>query len=612
MDSHECNSGSGKPPSVAGRLGLSLFFLFFFAMGSLFELFTVREFGRALGQRTWQKTPCQIVSSEVQEHGSSKTPYLFAVSYQYEHAGRPYTGSAYKRNYSGSDKYSDTQALVRKYPPGGSLFCYVNPGNPGEAVLQRDSLAIGLVILFPLIFMLIGAGGIYFIWRRQRPEVEKPIAATAVPKGGKSLGKYGLAAFFAVFAVVGGIMLYPLGIRPIAKTVAAESWVTTPCTVLRAEVRSHDSDDGTTYSVYILYQYEFNRQTYKSDRYEFVGGSSSGYQGKARVVEQYEAATNPVCYVNPNNPSEAVLKRGFHAKLLLALFPLPFLLVGIGGLAGTLRGKITTDDQTAKPWTIQQPGGVPNQVAPLSWRGRPALASRGHLGLALPDPDVPVGSEVQGRDALATAAGLHGRVILAPRFSAKTRFIGMTVIAVFWNGVISIFAAGITNGFRHGDPSWLGLLFLLPFVAVGLGLIGVAAYQFLAMFNPRPTLALSSSIIPLGTAAQLTWSFSGRTGRISEFVVTLRGVEEARYRKGTSTYTDRNTFYEMELYKTSDPNEIASGQVGFVVPQDTMHSFEAENNRILWNLDVRGSIKHWPDVKESFKITVTPAAPRSD
>ena len=400
-----------------------------------------------------------------------------------------------------------------------------------------------------------------------RPEAEKPIAATAVRTGDKSLGKYGLAALFAVFALVGGVMLYPLGIKPIARTIAAESWAATPCQVLRAEVRSHDSDDGTTYSVYILYQYEFNGQTYKSDRYEFVGGSSSGYQGKARVVEQYQAAANPVCYVNPSNPSEAVLKRGFHAKLLLALFPLPFLLIGVGGLAATWRGKIVTDKRTAKPWIAQRPASASDDLA-----------------------------------TLRVADG--GREVLTPQFSAKTKFIGVTVVALFWNGIVSIFVFSMIGGFRHGDPSWFGLLFLLPFVAIGLGLIAGAVYQFLAIFNPRPTLELSSSVLPLGTAAELTWSFSGRTGRISELTVTLRGVEEARYRKGTSTYTDRNTFYEMELYKTSDPTEIAAGQIGFVLPQDTMHSFEAENNKILWTLDVHGSIKHWPDVKESFKITV--------
>lgn len=39
-----------------------------------------------------------------------------------------------------------------------------------------------------------------------------------------------------------------------------------------------------------------------------------------------------------------------------------------------------------------------------------------------------------------------------------------------------------------------------------------------------------------------------------------------------------------------------------------MHSFSAENNKIIWRLDLRGDIKSWPDVKESFEIEVTPAA----
>ncbi|MHC4520485.1 MAG: hypothetical protein ACYTAS_18000 [Planctomycetota bacterium] len=151
-------------------------------------------------------------------------------------------------------------------------------------------------------------------------------------------------------------------------------------------------------------------------------------------------------------------------------------------------------------------------------------------------------------------------------------------------------------------------LFMLPFVAIGIGLLGLIVYQFLALFNPRPTLELSSTRVPLGGAAELSWTFTGRTDRIGEFSVALRGREYATYRRGTNTYTDDNTFYEMELYKTSHTAEIASGQVGFVLPSDTMHSFEADNNKIVWNLEVRGDIPKWPDVKESFPITVVPAA----
>ncbi len=568
IDFRGCDRGSGKPAGAGGRLGLSLFFFIFFAMGSLFEVFIVREFGRAVGQRSWKKVPCTIASSEVLERNDSEEPFAFIVQYKYECGGRPHTGSAYKRRYSATDKYTKAQQLVQKYPSGRNTSCYVNPENPAEAVLKKDSLAIGLVVFFPLIFVLIGAGGIYFIWRKQPPEAKKPIAAVAIRNGGRR--KVGMAALFGLFAIVGGALLYPLGIRPIAKTIDAGSWPETPCRVLRAEVRSHDSDDGTTYSVYILYQYEFNGQRYKCDRYDFIGGSSSGYRGKARIVAAYEAAANPVCYVNPENPSEAVLKRGFHAKLLLALFPLPFLLVGVIGVYHTLRGKKAPSPVTAAPWTGRRPRVVLDDVTVLR-------------------------------------AADTGRVVLEPKFSARMKFVGIALAAVFWNGIISVFLFGIVNDLRHGDASWFQMLFMLPFVAVGIGLIAFAAYQFLAMFNPRPTLELSSGAIPLGGAAELRWSFSGQTSRIGEFTVTLRGTEEARYRRGTNTYTDRSTFYEMELYKTSEASEIASGQVGLIVPQDTMHSFEAENNKILWNLDIRGDIKSWPDVKESFKITVTPA-----
>lgn len=555
MHWHGRNSG-GKPPSVGSRVGLSLFFLFFFAIGSLFELLILHAFGQTLGQRFWQKAPCTIVASAVQERGQGSQPFAFVVSYRYEYQGRPCSGSAYQRDYSASSTYSEAQQLVQKYPEGRSTVCYVNPKNPSEVVLQRESLLLGLALPFPLIFVLIGAGGIYFTWRKRPPESEQPIASAALRRGKSGKGRYGLTALFALFALVGGGILYPLGIRPVARTVAARSWTPTPCRVLQAEVRSHSSDDGTTYSVYVLYQYELQGQTYKCDRYSFFGGSSSGYEGKARVVEEYKTAAHPLCYVNPADPFDAVLKRGFQAGLLVALIPLVFLLIGVGGLVGTLRPRRTT-------------------------------APSNRAGFAQPAPT--------------------GRTLLAPKLSPKTKLAGMILVALFWNGIVSLFVWNAISSLVHGRPQWFMMLFLLPFVAVGLGLIGGVIYLFLALFNPRPTLELSSGTVPLGGAAELRWSFTGRPSRIDELTVTLRGVEEAKYRQGTNTCTDRNTFYEMELYRTSYAEEIAAGYVGFVLPPDTMHSFEAQNNKILWSLDLHGSIRNWPDVKETFPITVAPA-----
>jgi 3-dehydroquinate dehydratase/shikimate dehydrogenase len=50
-------------------------------------------------------------------------------------------------------------------------------------------------------------------------------------------------------------------------------------------------------------------------------------------------------------------------------------------------------------------GAANTLLIEASWRGRPALASRGHLGLARSDHDISIWSGVQGQDALATVAG---------------------------------------------------------------------------------------------------------------------------------------------------------------------------------------------------------------
>jgi len=420
---------------------------------------------------------------------------------------------------------------------------------------------------------LVGAGGIYAVWfwhGSKDKDKPKPIAAKA--RRSKGRGKGVLTIFFAIFALVGAGMLYPLLIRPIAKTLDARNWPETPCKILSAKVGSHSSDDGTTYSIDIFYEYEFQGGQYKSSRYGFIGGSSSGSSGKAKVVNSYRKAKNPVCYVNPKNPAEAVLKRGFHAGLLIGLIPIPFFAIGAGGLIHTFRSKKRRRKSTIDQW--------------------------------LPD----TGTTSTFESQLATGWD-SAPIILKPKYSPLTKLLGAIAVAAFWNGIVSIFVVGTIRDFQRGHSDWFGAVFMIPFVLIGLAIIGYVVYQFLALFNPRPTLRLGPGTIPLGGAAELQWSFSGRTSVISRLKITLQAREEATYRRGTKTHTDKNTFFDLEIIETRQRNEIASGQVGLIIPADTMHSFEARNNKIIWTINVHGDIAKWPDVKESFKITVAPAEP---
>src|SRR4030042_1541193 len=98
----------------------------------------------------------------------------------------------------------------------------------------------------------------------------------------QKIGRRIAIILFSVFALAGGGLLYPLGIRPVLKAVAAEHWQQTLCRIISAEVGRHSDDDGTTYSIDITYEYEFAGGTYRSDKYYFSRVSTSGYTNKAR------------------------------------------------------------------------------------------------------------------------------------------------------------------------------------------------------------------------------------------------------------------------------------------------------------------------------------------
>ncbi|MEN8126423.1 MAG: DUF3592 domain-containing protein [Planctomycetota bacterium] len=422
-------------------------------------------------------------------------------------------------------------------------------------------------LIIPLIFMAVGFGGIYAIWFGK----DKVKAKASKAKSAKT-GKVAGVLFGLVFVLVGTGFSYWLLIRPLIKTQQAKSWAEAPCTIISAEVGSHSDSDGTTYSIDITYEYEFSGRAYRSDRYDFIGGSSSGRSGKQAVVDRYKEADNPVCFVNPENPSEAVLQRDFTAKNLIGLFPLIFVVAGIAVIIGVIKHK----KRKNMPWL-------------------PKAAS------ADSEPDEnEYGFE---RGAIDTS---EEPITLKADASQLGKLFGVVFFCLFWNGIVSVFVYQAIQGFRRGDPDWFLTLFMIPFVLIGLGAIGFVFYQILALFNPRYTLMLQPGQIYPGTTGVLGWQARGKASRVQHLSITLTGREEATYRVGTNTCTAKNTFFEMELVDSRDFHEIVSGQIGFAIPADTMHSFEADNNKIIWSIKVNGDIARWPDAKHSYKTVISP------
>lgn len=210
-----------------------------------------------------------------------------------------------------------------------------------------------------------------------------------------------------------------------------------------------------------------------------------------------------VCYVNPADPAEAVLERGFTPTLWFGLIPFTFAVVGAVGLALTVRRRRPTGSATTLPGT----------------------------GVAFGDPAV-------GPVAAPYADGVPGQLALKPRTAPWAKLLGAIFAAVFWNGIVSVFVAQAVASWRAGRPDWTLTLFMIPFVLIGLGLIVGIFYFLLALSNPRPRITLSPAAVPLGGVLRVGWDLEGRTEVLQNLSVYLEGREEAKYRRGTDTLTD--------------------------------------------------------------------------
>lgn len=551
------------------------FFVFFISIPAGIEIFIIRDFVKTVQTYSWNETPCRILSSEVV---SEDNRYRFAVRYEYTVVAKTFVGDKFRRNSHPGD-YDKQQSRTSQYPAGSQTVCFVNPSNSSEAVLQRDSLFFGLMILFPLLFIAIGTIGLYACWTKVKP---KP--AENQPISNPAKGRGFLVFFFSIFALAGGGMMWPLCIRPIYKVIDARNWIETPCRVIQARVQSHDSDDGTTYSVDILYEYSIGGKTYRSARYDFLGGSSSGYHGKQKIVDRYRTMSNPVCYVNPAHLSEAVLVRKATAKLFLCLFPWVFFLVGAGGIFGVLRSSARSAQTGSAAWLPpssktgcgMDPGGV-------HWLRPSVEADRCNDWITLP------------------AAGRRAG-----------KFFGWLLFAAFWNGMISVFIGMAIQSFRHGHPEWFLAVFLIPFVLIGFALILAAGYQFLALFNPYPVVRIRPGRVRLGETADLKWELRGLPGRIRELKIVLTASEQIRNtsdenRRNRTVSMSSKPIFERDLVLLTEPQQIASGQIRLSIPAAGMHSFDSGNCRLIWAVSFLGDIRLWPNLKDDLTILVVPS-----
>jgi hypothetical protein len=129
----------------------------------------------------------------------------------------------------------------------------------------------------------------------------------------------------------------------------------------------------------------------------------------------------------------------------------------------------------------------------------------------------------------------------------------------------------------------------------------------MALFNPRLQITITPGAVAVGGTVRVQWRLTGRTGRLQNLRLSLKGREEVTPVGGKNSRNERSVFAGLEIANINPPNDMRSGEATVKIPTGVVPSFAAPSNKIVWAIRVQGDIAQWPDLKEDFPITVLPA-----
>lgn len=422
--------------------------------------------------------------------------------------------------------------------------------------------------------------------RNKTKQARQKGGVTRRAKGGIR-GKIGLGLFLGFFLLIGlGFGYFMFG-RPLLEVWDARDWPTVPCVIQSSSVHESSGDDGSTYRIEMTFIYDYQGRSYSADRYDFFSFMhSSGYQGKKDVVSRYPAGMSTTCYVNPADPTVAVISRGASHNLWFGLIPLVFILIGGGGILGLI-------------WSGRR----------ANWATHGAQRSDDQPGRR--DDWLPELAQRQAQDAGSPRGLTHDAQPVSPTRSRLGKALAVLVFMLIWNGVVGVLLYQVYNE----GASWGMTLFMIPFVLVGLGFFVGMGYMLLSLSNPVVRMTFDPRVVELGQTMELDWSIDGRAERIQKLTVKIEGLERASYTRGTDTITDEHVFFEQTLFESEaldrrDPL-ARDGSAELELPRGTMHSLDADHNKIIWRVKVHGDIPKWPDVKDEYEFAVVPPTGRS-
>jgi hypothetical protein len=375
------------------------------------------------------------------------------------------------------------------------------------------------------------------------------------------------------------------------------------CVVLDRRLATSMSDPGPeggiprpVYLPEIKIQYEVARRKYEVWTYKAIGMYEPDRAAQQAIVDSFQVGAIYPCWYDPDRPEKAILVRGHTlAPYVLLLVPIVFLLMGGVGIRHAWKNRGSPVYQRALERTLTAGGA-----------------------LVATDPDQPTVPVLD----LSHSPGST----LSYRLPTSTRpgrgLLGCLFFTLLWNGitapfVVKVMATHLGWDRMEGISKWLVSFGIIPFVLVGLFLIGLLitiAFRALLIALGVGATAVEVSAHPLvpGGRCDLWLSQSGRrTLHMNSLSVLCLCEEEAKGGQGE----DRRTTTRRVFAETVVAQEGFEVQPGFPfevrgelrIPPGAMHSFLTAHNQVRWKLVVRGDVAGWPDFEREFPIIVQPS-----
>lgn len=337
---------------------------------------------------------------------------------------------------------------------------------------------------------------------------------------------------------------------------AARNWVEHKAVVETSEVGHHSSSKGSaTYSIDISYSFIFDGREYNGKRYNFIGGSSSGYSGKKRIVDAYPKGKEITIYVNPADPRENVITRELGKEIYFGLFPLIFVLFGAVTCVLSIMVLVTGSSG----------GGGASKILNALMRVK---------------RDIPAAFTLKRTN----------------RFS---QFLSMFIFGIVWNGFVGTFLVLILSDVKI---SIVPLLFMTPFVIIGIVIIGQVVAEILRFANPCIILQPPVTPIKPGEPNTLSFKGSGKIERVSQLTIYLVGEEIVETKTGSKRELRKTEFYRDVLQQLDHHLMMQQGSFRILIPAEQLRRPESYNGVSHWRIEIKGVIPRWPDLFESYPL----------